>query len=68
VRVGRKHVERLLRRHSLSGLAKRRKGKTTIRVPGVRPAPDLVRRDFRPAAPNSALAADLHNSIRPDAG
>ncbi|MCA1699231.1 MAG: IS3 family transposase, partial [Actinobacteria bacterium] len=39
VRVGRKRVERLMRRHSLSGLVKRRRGKTTIRVPGVRPAP-----------------------------
>jgi hypothetical protein len=34
-----------MRRHSLSGLAKRRKGKTTVRAPGVRPAPDLVGRD-----------------------
>ena len=53
VRVSRKRVERLMRRHGLSGLVKRRRGKTTIRVPGVRPAPDLVRRDFRPAAPNA---------------
>ena len=59
VHVGRKRVERLMRRHSLSGLAKRRKGKTTIRVPGVRPAPDLVGRDFRPAEPNRLWVADL---------
>jgi len=59
VRVGRKRVERLMRRHSLSGLAKRRKGKTTVRVPGVRPAPDLVGRDFRPAEPNRLWVADL---------
>ena len=59
VRVGRKRVERLMRRHSLSGLAKRRRGKTTIRVPGVRPAPDLVGRDFRPAEPNRLWVADL---------
>jgi len=39
VRVGRKRVERLMRRHSLSRLVKRRRGKTTIRVPGVRPPP-----------------------------
>jgi putative transposase len=59
VRVGRKRVERLMRRHGLSGLVKRRKGNTTIRVPGVRPAPDLVRRDFLPAAPNRLWVADL---------
>ena len=59
VRVGRKRVERLMRRHSLSGLVKRRRGKTTVRVPGVRPAPDLVRRDFRPSEPNRLWVADL---------
>jgi putative transposase len=59
VRVGRKRVERLMRRHSLSGLVKRRRGKTTVRVSGVRPAPDLVGRDFRPAEPNRLWVADL---------
>jgi putative transposase len=59
VRVSRKRVERLMRRHSLSGLAKRRKGRTTVGVPGVRPAPDLVGRDFRPAGPNRLWVADL---------
>ena len=59
VRVGRKRVERLMRRHRLSGLVKRRKGKTTIRVPGVRPAPDLVRRDFCPPEPDRLWMADL---------
>jgi putative transposase len=57
--VGRKRVERLMRRQSLSGLAKRRRAKTTVRVPGVRPAPDLVRRDFRPTEPNRLWVADL---------
>jgi putative transposase len=59
IRVGRKRVERLMRRHRLSGLVTRRKGKTTIRVPGVRPAPDLVGRDFRPSEPNRLWVADL---------
>ena len=59
VRVGRKRVERLMRRHGLSGLVKRRKGKTTVRVPGVKVANDLVRRDFRPASPNRLWVADL---------
>jgi putative transposase len=59
VRVSRKRVARLMRRAGLSGLLTRRRGKTTIRVPGVRPAPDLVRRDFRPAGPNQLWVADL---------
>lgn len=59
VRVSRKRVERLMRRHGLSGLVKRRRAKTTVRVPGVRPAPDLVRRDFRPTEPDRLWVADL---------
>jgi putative transposase len=59
VRVGRKRVERLMRRHGLSGLVKRRKGRTTVRLPGVRPAPDLVGRDFKPTEPNRLWVADL---------
>jgi putative transposase len=59
VRVSRKRVARLMRQAGLSGLLLRRRGKTTIRVPGVRPAPDLVARDFTPAAPNRLWAADL---------
>src|SRR5215213_8004582 len=42
VRVGRKRVERLMRQAGLSGLHRRRRGRTTIRVQGVRTAPDLV--------------------------
>ncbi len=57
--VGCKRVERLMRQAGLSGLIKRRKGKTTIRVPGVRVADDLVERDFRPAAPNVLWVADI---------
>ena len=48
MRVGRKRVERLMREAALSGYVTRRKGKTTIRVPGVRVADDLVGRDFNP--------------------
>jgi putative transposase len=59
VRVSRKRVARLMRQAGLSGLLARRRGKTTIRVPGVRPAPDLVARDFNPTAPNRLWAADL---------
>ena len=59
VRVGRKRVERLLRAAGLSGYVKRCKAKTTIRVPGVRVADDLVGRDFNPQAPNRLWASDI---------
>lgn len=59
VRVGRKRVERLMRQAGLSGQLKRRRGKTTIRVQGVRTAPDLVERDFNPSEPNRLWAADI---------
>ncbi len=59
IRVGRKRVERLMHRAGLSGLVRRKRGRTTIRVPGVRVADDLVRRDFQPAAPNVLWIADI---------
>jgi len=59
VRVGRKRVERLMRRAGLSGQVKRRRGKTTIRVQGVRTAPDLVERDFDPTTINRLWCADI---------
>jgi putative transposase len=59
VRVGRKRVERLMRDAGISGLVPKKRGRTTIRVPGVRVADDLVRRDFRPAAPNVLWVADI---------
>jgi putative transposase len=59
IRVGRKRVERLMRRAGLSGQVRRRRGKTTIRVQGVRTAPDLVQRDFNPTGPNRLWAADI---------
>ena len=59
VRVSRKRVERLMRREQLSGLRRRKRGRTTIRVPGVRLAPDLVERDFSPTARDRLWAADI---------
>jgi putative transposase len=59
VRVSRKRVARLMRAAGLSGMVRRRRGKTTIRVPGIATAPDLVRRDFAPTAPNRLWVADL---------
>jgi putative transposase len=57
--VGRKRVERLMRADGLSGLISKRRGRTTIRVPGVRVADDLVQREFRPSAPNVLWVADI---------
>jgi putative transposase len=57
--VSRKRVARLMRRERISGLVKRRRGKTTIRVPGVVTAPDLVRREWNPAAANRLWVADI---------
>jgi len=59
VAVGRKRVERLMRQDGLSGTVKRRRGRTTIRVPGVRVADDLVKRDFQPPAPDLLGVADI---------
>jgi putative transposase len=57
--VSRKRVQRLMRRAGLSGLVARKRGRTTIRVPGVRVADDLVERHFRPEAPDVLWVADI---------
>jgi hypothetical protein len=57
--VGRKRVARLMREAGISGLVRRKRGRTTISVPGVRVADDLVGRQFRPAAPNVPWIADV---------
>ena len=55
IRVGRKRVERLMRARRVSGAVPRKRARTTIRVPGVRPAADL----FAPSAPNQLWVADI---------
>lgn len=57
--VGRKRVERLMRRAQISGLQVKKRGKTTVRVPGVRVASDLVLRNFRASRPDQVWAADI---------
>jgi putative transposase len=59
VEVSRKRVQRLMRQAGISGLVTRRRGRTTLRVPGVRVADDLVQRDFRPAGPDVLWVADI---------
>ena len=48
-----------MRHAEISGLVRVKRGRTTIRVPGVRVADDLVERRFRPATPNVLWVADL---------
>lgn len=57
--VSRKRIRRLMRQAGISGLVKLKKGRTTIRVPGVRVADDLVERKFRPDGPNILWVADI---------
>ncbi len=57
--IGRKRVERLMRRAGLSGLQTKKYRATTIRVPGVRVADDLLDRDFAAGAPNRCWVADI---------
>jgi putative transposase len=57
--VSRKRVQRLMRAAGLSGLVARKRGRTTIRVPGVRLADDLVERRCRPDAPDVLWVADI---------
>ncbi len=59
IKVSRKRVERLMAEAKISGLVTKRRGKTTIRVPGVRVADDLLLRDFTATAPNQIWAADI---------
>jgi putative transposase len=59
IQVSRQRVQRLMRAAGISGLVKVKKGRTTIRVPGVRVAGDLVERQFRPGGPNVLWVADI---------
>jgi len=58
-RIGRKRVERLMRKAGLSGLITKKWKATTVRVPGVRVADDLLDRDFVADAPNQRWVADI---------
>ena len=59
INVSRKRVERLMREAQISGLAQRKRKRTTVRVPGVRVADDLVKRHFRPEALDVLYVADI---------
>lgn len=59
IRVGRKRVARLMKAAGISGVSPRKRWKTTIRIPGITPATDLVERDFTPSGPNVLWVADV---------
>jgi putative transposase len=61
LRVGRKRVARLMRKLGIAGVSRRDKKrvKTRVQAREAPSAPDLVRRDFRPAEPNRLWVADI---------
>jgi putative transposase len=59
IRVGRKRVARLMKAAAIAGVKPRKRWKTTIRIPGITPATDLVERQFRPISPNALWVADI---------
>ena len=59
VQVGRKRVARLMRTAGMQGVSRRKRVLTTIRKPGARPAPDLVKRDFTADCPDQLWVADI---------
>lgn len=67
VYVGRKRVERLMRRAGLKGAYRPRYFRTTESDPSLRVAPDLVDRDFHASAPNQLWVADF-TYLRLDGG
>jgi len=59
IRVGPKRVARLMGQAGLQGAHRRRRKGCTVRVAGVEPFADRVKRDFRPAGPDQVWAADI---------
>lgn len=59
LRVSRKRVARLMRQRGLVGVHRRRFMRTTISDKSVRPAPDLVERNFNASRPNALWVADI---------
>jgi putative transposase len=59
IHVGRKRVARLMGAAGISGVVPRKRRRTTVRLSGLRVAPDPVERDFRPDGPNLTWSADI---------
>ena len=59
VGVGRKRIARLMKEEGLAGISRRRGTRTTFRDERMRPASDLVDRNFRTEAPDRLWVADI---------
>jgi putative transposase len=59
IRIGCKRVARLMKAAGIAGVRPRKRFKTTIRIPGITPATDLVERQFRPDRPHVLWVADI---------
>lgn len=59
VRIARKRVQRLMKELGIAGASRRRWVTTTKRDERLRPAPDLVNRDFVAALPDQLWVADI---------
>ena len=59
VRVGRKRVERLMKAAGIAGVSRRKSARTTARDERLRPASDLVDRNFHADEPNRLWVADI---------
>jgi putative transposase len=59
IQVGRKRVARLMKAAVITGIRPRKRWSTTIRIPGIAPATDLVERHFTPERPNVLWVADI---------
>ncbi len=59
IRVGRKRVARLMAAAGIQGVSRRKWVQTTLRDDKMRPAPDLVQRQFTATAPNQVWVADI---------
>ena len=67
IRVGRTRVERLMRRHRIVGVHRRRRSGCTWRDPAEQPAADLVNRRFVADRPDALWVSDI-TQHRTDAG
>jgi putative transposase len=59
IRIGQKRVARRMKAAGIAGVRPRKRFKTTIRIPGITPASDLVERQFKPDKPNVLWVADI---------
>ncbi len=57
--MGRKRVERLTKAAGLQGVSRRKSTRTAIRDERIRPASDLVDRNFAAEAPDRLWVADI---------